>query len=90
LKPVPRSVAGKLIRWKANRKECVEEWAGTEAAFSLSADEKQCYVHFSHSDWRRDGGIFPHCSTKWAVFMLSIKDFLEKGKGQPAPNDVRI
>ena len=81
---------GKLVRWKANRKESLEEWAGTEVAFSLNADEKQCYVHFSHSGWRRDSGFFPHCSTKWAVFMLSLKDLLEKGKGQPAPNDVEI
>ena len=81
---------GKLVRWKANRKGGLEEWAGTEVAFSLNADEKQCYVHFSHSGWRSDSAFFPHCSTKWAVFMLSLKDLLEKGKGQPAPNDVEI
>ena len=81
---------GKLVRWKANRKESVEEWAGTGITFALSADEKQCYVDFSHSGWRSDGGVFPHSSTKWAVFMLSLKDLLEKGKGHPAPNDVQI
>lgn len=81
---------GKLVRWKANREEGVEEWSGTEVAFTLSADEKQCYVLFSHSGWRRDVGLLPHCSTKWAVFMLSLKNLLEKGKGQPAPDDVEI
>ena len=81
---------GKLVRWKADRKVGVEEWAGTEVAFSLRADEKQCYVHFSHSGWLTDSGLFPHCSTKWAVFMLSLKDLLEKGKGQPAPGDLQI
>ena len=79
---------GRLVRWK--NKEGPEEWAGTEVAFDLSADEKQCWVHFSHSGWRSDSGILPHCSTKWAVFMLSLKDFLEKGQGHPAPNDVQI
>jgi uncharacterized protein YndB with AHSA1/START domain len=78
----------KLVRWKA--KEGIDEWDGTEIAFSLSTDEKQCYVQFTHSGWRSDSGILPHCSTKWAVFMLSLKDLLEKGKGQPAPNDVQI
>ena len=81
---------GKLVRWKADRKEGVEEWAGTEVAFSLSTDEKQCRVHFSHSGWRTDSGILPHCSTKWAVFMLSLKDLLEKGKGHPYPKDTQI
>lgn len=81
---------GRLVRWQANRKEGVEEWAGTEVVFSLSSDEKQCFVHFTHGGWRRDSGMLPHCSTKWGVFMLSLKDLLEKGKGQPAPDDVQI
>jgi uncharacterized protein YndB with AHSA1/START domain len=81
---------GKLVRWKANKKEGIDEWAGTEIAFSLNVDEKQCCVRFSHSGWRSDSGILPHSSTKWAVFMLSLKDLLEKGQGHPAPNDVQI
>ncbi len=81
---------GRLVRWKAIREEDLDGWAGTEIAFLLSVDEKQCYVHFSHSGWRSEGGYFPHCSTKWAVFMLSLRDLLENGKGQPAPNDVQI
>jgi len=80
----------RLVRWKANRKEDLGEWAGTEITFSLNANEKQCYVRFSHSGWRSENGMFPHCSTKWAVFMLSLKDFLEKGKGRPAPDDVEV
>ncbi len=31
-----------------------------------------------------------HCSTKWATFLMSLKQFAETGKGEPAPNDVRI
>jgi hypothetical protein len=34
--------------------------------------------------------MLPHCSTKWAVFMLSLKELLEKGKGHPAPDDIEI
>lgn len=80
----------RLVRWKALKGEGPDEWAGTEIAFSLWADEKQCYVHFSHSGWRDDRGIFPHSSTKWAVFMLSLKDLLEMGTGHPWPNDVQV
>jgi len=80
----------KLVRWKADGAGGLGEWAGTEVAFSLNTNGKQCYVNFSHSDWRSESGFFSHCSTKWAVFMLSLKDYLEKGKGQPAPDDVQI
>lgn len=82
--------SGKLVRWKSTGGENDDEWDGTEISFSLSTDEKQCYVLFSHSGWRSDSGFLPHCSTKWAVFMLSLKDLLEKGMGQPFPNDIQI
>jgi uncharacterized protein YndB with AHSA1/START domain len=81
---------GKLVRWKADKKEGSDEWSGTEIVFSLNADEKQCVVQFSHSGWRDDKGIFPHTSTKWAVFVLSLKDLLEKGHGHPWPHDIQI
>jgi len=27
---------------------------------------------------------------KWATFLLSLKEFVEAGKGRPAPADVKI
>jgi len=31
-----------------------------------------------------------HCSTKWGVFMMSMKSCIETGMGQAYPNDVHI
>jgi hypothetical protein len=31
-----------------------------------------------------------HCTTKWAIFMMSLKTLCESGKGSPSPNDVKI
>jgi hypothetical protein len=31
-----------------------------------------------------------HCSTKWAVFLLSLKALLETGAGSPFPHDTQI
>jgi hypothetical protein len=31
-----------------------------------------------------------YCSTKWAVFLLSLKTLCEKGVGQPYPKDIDI
>ncbi len=31
-----------------------------------------------------------HCSTKWGVFMLSLKQLLETGTGSPSPDDAHI
>jgi len=81
---------GRLVHWRAKPVDSSDEWVGTEVSFSLATNEKQCYVRFRHSGWHNNDGIFPHTSTKWAVFLLSLKDLLEKGRGQPAPNDVQV
>jgi hypothetical protein len=31
-----------------------------------------------------------HCSTKWAVFLLSLKSALETGKGAAWPNEIKL
>jgi hypothetical protein len=31
-----------------------------------------------------------HCSTKWAVCLLSLKQLLETSAGAPFPRDVKI
>jgi len=31
-----------------------------------------------------------HCSTKWATFLLSLRDSLERNQGRPAPHDLKI
>ena len=54
------------------------------------ADEKQTIVNFSHYNWTRTDEFLAHCSTKWGVFMMSIKSCIETGKGQPYPRDVHI
>jgi len=79
-----------LVRW-----QCLEShrlWQDTFITFSLSNDSEhnQTLVDFQHSDWQEDSSLFCHCSTKWAVFLLSLKDLLEKGQGHPHPNDILI
>ena len=31
-----------------------------------------------------------HCSMKWAVFLLGLRELMETGKGKPAPADMKI
>jgi len=31
-----------------------------------------------------------HFSTKWATFLLSLRDLVETGKGSPAPDDLQV
>ena len=67
-----------------------EGWKGTIVNFRLEPVEGQVFVNFSHSGWKESGDFLAHCSTKWAVFLMSLKDMLETGKGQPYPDDRHI
>ena len=45
---------------------------------------------FRHQDWREPVEFMHHCSTKWAIFLMSLKALVETGTGQPNPADVKI
>ena len=63
---------------------------GTELSFRLTSGEGQTYVRFAHSNWKEPTDFMAHCSTKWAVFLLSLKEAVETGKGRPFPDDIHI
>lgn len=86
---VTELIPNKFVRWK-HAGNAPDEWAGTVITFSLENDERQTYVRFVHSSWKESSDFMAHCSTKWAVFLLSLKDALETGKGKPFPDDTQI
>jgi hypothetical protein len=66
------------------------EWIGTHIDFDLKSEDGYTIVLFSHRDWKEAVEFTNHCSTKWAVFMMSLKHLVESGAGEPAPDDVKI
>lgn len=67
-----------------------EEWIGTKISWELKQDGEYCIVLFKHQDWKEPVEFMHHCSTKWAIFLMSLKSLLETGKGAPNPNDLKI
>jgi hypothetical protein len=79
---------GELVVWK-----CVsgsEEWTDTTVEFRLEYKQDQTFVIFKHAGWKEPVEFMHHCSTRWAVFLLSLKTLVETGKGRPSPDDVRV
>jgi len=66
------------------------EWLGTDVTFSLSQEGDTTLVLFGHRNWREPVEFMAHCSMKWAVFLLSLRQLVETGHGQPAPDDLKI
>lgn len=78
----------KAVTWK-----CVggpRDWVGTEVTFQLKPRKHQTFVLFKHANWQKPVEFMHHCSTKWAVFLLSLRDWVERGEGRPAPYDLKI
>jgi uncharacterized protein YndB with AHSA1/START domain len=67
-----------------------EEWLGTKVSFDLKQNGDWIVVLFKHQGWKAAAEFMHHCSTKWAVFLLSLKSFLETGKGTPWPNEIKL
>jgi uncharacterized protein YndB with AHSA1/START domain len=81
---------GSLVVWEC--KKGPEEWIGSHIEFSLSTAKSgdMTILYFRHRDWKIENESTAHCSMKWAIFLLSLKEFLEKGSGRPSPDDIKI
>ena len=82
-------IPNQRVRWRHSG-EMPTAWMGSEILFELYQDEKQIILNFSHYNWTHSDEFLAHCSTKWGVFMMSIKSCIESGRGQPYPDDVHI
>lgn len=79
---------GRLVRWQVV--DGPAEWLGTTVEFHLSRSGEHTIVNFAHRGWAEPIEFLSHCSTKWAVFMLSLKSLVETGTGAPSPDDLPI
>ena len=81
-------VPGKRVLWEVS--EGPAEWLGTQVSFDLSQVDDYTIVLFEHRGWAEPVEFMYHCSTKWASYLLSLKQLVETGQGAPSPVDVQI
>ncbi len=67
-----------------------EEWIGTTVSFDLQQVDDYTIVMFKHMGWKEPVEFMHHCTTKWGVFLMSLKSLLETGEGAPDPRDVKV
>jgi hypothetical protein len=76
-------------KWSTGRKN-----GSAQKSVSISSNLKQegdwTIVLFKHQGWKDPVEFMHHCSTKWGVFLLSLKSLLETGKGAPWPNEIKL
>jgi|SRR5579859_1682845 len=66
--------------------ERVAGWGGSQFAWDLSLVETGTKVLFAYRDILASAATnLPSLAYAWAVNLTSLKDYLEKGKGNPKP-----
>ena len=78
----------KRVAWQVV--EGPAEWIGTKISFDLKQEDDYAIVLFNHQGWNEPVEFMYHCSTKWATYLLSLKQLVETGAGAPDPVDVQI
>ena len=66
------------------------EWIGTKISWELQQEGEFVLVYFKHQGWKEPVAFMHHCSTKWAMFLMSLKSLLETGQAAANPHDVKI
>ncbi|HEY0674182.1 MAG TPA: SRPBCC domain-containing protein [Longimicrobiales bacterium] len=78
----------KAVQWRVTAGP--PEWVGTDVTFNLSQEDGYTVLLFGHRNWREAVEFTAHCSMKWATFLLSLRELVEKGAGSPSPDDLKI
>lgn len=71
------------VEWKVE--EAVPEWDNTVVAWDLKPARNGTTLLFGHRNFASSGGMFARYSISWAWHIMSLKDYLETGKGRPGP-----
>jgi len=79
---------GRRVLWQVV--DGPEEWIGTKISFDLVQRADWTIVFFKHEGLKEPVEFMHHCSTKWGVFLLSLKSLLEAGQGRPWPNEIKL
>ncbi len=69
------------VEWK-----CIQGapgWLNTRIAFDMMENDGKLMINFRHSDWQEQNAMFGICNYHWALYMKSLKELVETGKGNP-------
>lgn len=64
--------------------ECIDsdpQWVGTTITFELEEENGKTSITLCQSNWREVTPFYRLCNYNWAIFLYSLKLYLEKGKG---------
>jgi uncharacterized protein YndB with AHSA1/START domain len=71
------------VRWKVAN----AAWPGNDIEFNLKTDGTATTLLFAHRGFPRADEGFASATTRWGFYLLSLKQYLQTGRGTPNPDD---
>jgi uncharacterized protein YndB with AHSA1/START domain len=71
------------IEWKVTN----AAWNGDTIVFEVRPEQAAARLSFSHRHFKEGDQRYASATTRWGFYLLSLKNYLETGKGSPNPDD---
>ncbi len=63
---------------------------GTTISFDLKSEDDITSLLFAHRGFKAGANNIASATTRWGFYLLSLKRYLETGKGTPNPEDMEL
>lgn len=68
-----------------------KSWDNTQLVFEIEEKEDQIFLTQTHQNIPdNDIESLSYFSSKWTIYLLSLKQYLETGKGMPYPKELKL
>ena len=65
-------------------------WDGKTIQFDLQADGSDSWLSFTHRGFSKADQGYAGATTRWGYYLLSLRRYLQTGKGMPNPDDTDL
>ena len=65
-------------------------WDGNTIQFDLEADGSNSWLSFTHRGFSKADQGYAGATTRWGYYLLSLRRYLQTGKGMPNPDDTDL
>ena len=74
------------MKWRVTN----SAWPGDIVEFDLMPEAKHTRLTFAHRGFAEADQRYASATTRWGYYLLSLKQYLETGKGTPNPDDIDL
>lgn len=65
-------------------------WPGAVIEFEVKPESNHTRLSFAHRGYAEADQRYASATTRWGAYLLSLKSYLESGKGSPNPDDIDL